>query len=115
MVTTILVFLGVLLILVLAHEFGHFITAKRMGMVVEEFAFGFPPRLASFKRKGTRYSFNLFPIGGYVKIKGEDGNDSDPDSFASKPVPARLLVLSAGVLMNLFLAWVLLSLSFGIG
>ena len=114
---TVLVFIGLLLVLVLAHEWGHFIVARGAGCGVEEFAFGFPPRLFSFVRRGTRYSFNLLPIGGYVKIEGEDMDDPypGPTNFASKTPLKRLLVLAAGVLMNAVLAAVLLSIQAGIG
>lgn len=114
---TVLVFIGLLLVLVLAHEWGHFIVARGAGCGVEEFAFGFPPRLFSFVRRGTRYSFNLLPIGGYVKIEGEDMDDPNPGptNFASKTPLKRLLILAAGVLMNVVLAAVLLSMQAGIG
>ena len=109
MLTTILVFAGILLVLVLVHEFGHFFAARKTGMVVEEFGFGFPPKIASIKRGGTKYSFNALPLGGFVKIQGENGDDERPGSFSSKSIPKRLSVLAAGVLMNFVLAWVLLS------
>lgn len=111
MFTTLLTFLAVLAVLVLAHEFGHFIVAKKSGMTVEEFGFGFPPRLWVYKAKdGVEYSINWIPLGGFVRIKGENGHDrQDPDSFASKPAWKRFLVLIAGVTMNMFLAAVLLS------
>lgn len=114
---TVIVFVLMLLALVLAHEAGHFIAAKRAGCKVEEFAFGFPPRLWSFKKNGTRYSFNLLPIGGYVKIEGEDMQDEQPgpDSFGSKSVLWRLVILTAGVIMNVVLAAVLLTWQAGIG
>lgn len=107
----VVVFIVLLLVLVLAHECGHFWAARRAGCRIEEFAFGFPPRLFSFMHGGTRYSFNLLPLGGYVKIEGEDMNESSPGptSFASKPVPWRIVILAAGVAMNIALAFVLLS------
>jgi len=110
MFVTIVAFVVVLGVLVLVHEFGHFITAKRAGLTVEEFGFGFPPRLASFKRGGTRYSLNWIPFGGFVKILGEDGGEQDsPKSFASRGVGIRALIVAAGILMNYVLAIVLLS------
>lgn len=116
MLTTIIVFVVVLGVLVLVHEFGHFITAKRAGLAVEEFGFGFPPRLFSFKRGGTRYSLNLIPFGGFVKILGEDGgNTDDRHSFASRGVGIRSLIVAAGVLMNYLLAIVLLSVVSALG
>ena len=97
-------------LLVLVHEFGHFITAKWAGIRVDEFAIGFPPRLFSFKRGETTYSINLLPIGGYVRMPGENGETTneqgqhDPRAFASKPASKRLIVLLAGVTMNLIFA-----------
>ncbi len=70
---SILIFLAILFVLVLVHEFGHFIVAKLSGMRVDEFGIGFPPKLFGIKRGETEYTFNLFPIGGFVKIFGEDG------------------------------------------
>ncbi|MDP3727406.1 MAG: M50 family metallopeptidase [bacterium] len=116
MLLTILVFIVLLGALVLVHEWGHFFVARRFGVRVEEFAFGFPPRLASFMRKGTRYALNLIPIGGYVKIYGEGGEDErDPESFSSRPIWQRLAIIAAGVGMNVVLAWALFSIGHGIG
>ncbi len=108
---TVIVFIALLLILVLAHEFGHFWAARRAGCRIEEFAFGFQPRLFAFERGGTRYSFNLLPIGGYVKIEGEDMDEPTPGptSFASKTATWRVAILAAGVIMNVVLAAVLLT------
>jgi regulator of sigma E protease len=100
-------------LLVIAHEFGHFITAKRAGIRVDEFALGFPPRLFSFRRGETLYSINLLPLGGYVRMPGENGEmtdeagNFDPRSFAAKSAGIRAIVLLAGVTMNLILAVVL--------
>ena len=116
MFTTILLFLVILSVLVFAHEFGHFIVAKKSGMKVEEFGFGFPPRAFSIRRGDTEYSVNWIPLGGFVKIKGESGQHrEETDSFASKPAWKRFLVLIAGVAMNLLTAWVLLSAGFMFG
>lgn len=107
---TVLIFIVVLGVLVLVHEFGHFITAKRAGMKVEEFGFGFPPKIFSIKKGETRYSLNLIPFGGFVKIYGEDGDDrSNPRSFSAKSAGTRSRVIVAGVVMNILLAFVLLS------
>jgi len=109
----ILYFFIALAALILSHEFGHFIVAKRSGIRVDEFGFGFPPRLFSFKKGETLYSFNLLPIGGFVKIHGEEGGKSgDPRSFASKPVSVRAAVLAAGVAFNMVAAWFLISAGF---
>ncbi len=117
MFLTVLIFIIVLGLLVFVHEFGHFITAKKMGMKVEEFGFGFPPRIWSKEGKdGVTYSVNWIPLGGFVKIKGEDGeNRGDPDSFASKKPWKRAIVLCAGVAMNFLLCAVLFSIGFMIG
>lgn len=116
MISTILLFLVVLSLLVFVHEAGHFIMARKMGMKVEEFGFGFPPRLFGWKRGGTLYSINWIPLGGFVKIKGESGDHKeDGDSFASKKAWQRLVVLVAGVVMNLVFAWILLSIGFMVG
>ncbi|MDP4010498.1 MAG: site-2 protease family protein, partial [Candidatus Spechtbacteria bacterium] len=117
MLVTILIFIAILGIVVLSHEFGHFIVAKKAGMRVEEFGFGFPPRLFGFKKGETLYSINLLPVGGFVKIFGEDGGErQDPKSFSSNSVFARSLVIVAGVVMNIILAYALFSAShmFGI-
>ncbi len=105
---------------VVIHEFGHFITAKKLGMRVKEFAFGFPPRLFSFTKGETTYSFNAVPLGGYVSIDGENGsttgsegdNTKDPRIFSNKSKWAQAIVLFAGPFMNLLLAFVLLSISY---
>ncbi len=118
MLITILIFIAILAVLVLAHEFGHFIVAKKSGCKVEEFGFGFPPKLFSYKPKNseTEYSFNLLPLGGFVKIKGENGEDTeDPKSFSNKPAWKRLSILVAGVAMNIVLAIVLMQIVMTVG
>lgn len=113
---TLLTFIIVLAVLVLAHEFGHYITARLMGMDVEEFGFGFPPRIFGKKIGKTLYSINLIPLGGFVRIKGEDDlQASGTGNFGEKSLGARALVVSAGVIMNLLLASVLFSIGFMIG
>lgn len=113
-----LIFLVILLILVLVHEFGHFFTAKKFGIRVDEFGFGFPPKLFSRKFGETEYSLNLLPIGGFVKIFGENpdlenstGSDSNR-SFINKPKYQQAIVLFAGVFANFLLAWFLFSFGF---
>ncbi|HSX24706.1 MAG TPA: RIP metalloprotease RseP [Candidatus Andersenbacteria bacterium] len=110
-IVIIAIFIAMLLILVLVHEWGHFFVAKKAGCTVEEFGFGFPPRLLSKTWRGTLYSLNLFPIGGFVKIKGENMDEETPSatSFASKSAWWRIAILSAGVAMNILFAVVLLS------
>jgi len=90
--------------------------AKRAGVRVDEFGFGFPPRIFGIKKGETIYSLNLFPIGGFVKIYGEEGQGkNDPRSFASKSISRRSKILVAGVAMNFFLAALLLSIGYNIG
>ena len=101
--TTVLLFFVVISILILIHELGHFIAARAFGVRVEEFALGFPPRVTSVVRGETRYSLNAIPIGGYVKMTGEE-DPSNPKSLASRSIRVRATVLVAGVIMNLALA-----------
>lgn len=116
MITTVIIFIAVLSVLVFVHEFGHFISAKRAGVRVDEFGFGFPPRAFGIKRGDTIYSVNWIPLGGFVKIKGESGeHEGDEDSFAHKPAWRRAIILCAGVVMNLVLAWTLLTVGYAIG
>lgn len=113
---TLLLFLLVLTILVLVHECGHFFVARAIGADVEEFGFGFPPRVWGIKRGKTLYSINAIPLGGFVKIRGEQGGDEKAaGSFSSKPVWQRLLVLAAGVGMNVVLAWILFTILAAVG
>ena len=110
MIGTVITFVVVLSVIVFAHECGHFFCAKKAGVAVEEFGFGFPPRIFGVKKGGTIYSINWIPIGGFVRLKGEGGEDEhDKDSFSSKSVRSRGLIIGAGVIMNLVLAWVLIS------
>lgn len=113
---TIIIFIAILLALVLVHEWGHFYAARKVGVKVPEFGFGFPPRLFGIKKGETLYSINLLPLGGFVKLKGEQGEaKGEPDSFASQSAARRSLILVAGVLMNVVLAWVLLTIGFSAG
>jgi len=102
----ILSFLIILSVLILVHEAGHFLMAKRYGIKVEEFGFGYPPRLIGIKRKGVVWSLNLLPLGGFVRMLGENVPEGK-DSFASQRKRVRLLVLLAGVAMNFLLGVVL--------
>lgn len=114
----ILIFVVILLVLVVSHEFGHFIVAKKSGIRVDEFSFGFPPKLFGVKKGETSYNFNALPFGGYVKIFGESPDDASlygPDSkrsFVNKPWYTQAAVLLAGVTMNFLVAWLLLSIGF---
>src|SRR5579859_3825387 len=152
-------------LLVLVHEFGHFITAKWAGIRVEEFGLGFPPRVIGVRKRErggwdvvwfgggrtdtdenadrqyspfsgtsggvstlnapatnhTLYSLNLLPIGGFVRMPGENGDihdpngNYDPQSFAAKSAGKRIIVLVAGVIMNFLLAGVLFTIAYGLG
>lgn len=116
LIVTIATFLLILGLLVFVHELGHFMVAKRAGMQVEEFGFGFPPRMFGFKKGETIYSVNWIPLGGFVKIAGEDGGENDnPKAFSNKGFWARFAVLAAGVSMNVIFAWLIISVAMGIG
>jgi regulator of sigma E protease len=120
-VGTVAAFLGVLVVLVLVHELGHYLVAKRAGITVEEFGIGFPPRITSIMWHGTRYSLNWIPLGGFVRMLGEDGDvevrrlrergltDDEVEhamagAFNRRPIWVRIGVLLAGVAMNFVLA-----------
>ncbi len=114
----ILIFIIILLVLVLVHEFGHFFAAKKFGIRVDEFGFGFPPKIFGKKFGETEYSLNALPIGGFVRIYGEnpdEENTNGPDSsrsFVNKPRWQQAIVLFAGIFANFILAWLLLSFGF---
>ena len=104
-ILTIFVFLLVLFIVVIVHEFGHFIMAKKSNIKVEEFAVGFPPNIISKKYKDTEYKLNWIPLGGYVKLLGEHLSDPEAEgSFKSAPPFKKLIVTLAGPAFNVFLA-----------
>jgi regulator of sigma E protease len=147
MLLTIVVFVIVLSVLVFVHELGHFWVARKMGVKVEEFGFGLPPRAVGFlnftsqkeavkpakhwkifwgeqlpeaeegfKADDTVYSVNWLPLGGFCKIKGENGeNEADRDSFVAKKIWQRISIISAGVIMNVFLAMALFAVGYMIG
>src|SRR3989344_171253 len=108
---TFIIFIFVLGVLVIVHEFGHFWIARRNGVRVDEFGFGFPPKLLGIKRGETVYSLNALPLGGFVKIFGEDMEEGKDDSrsFATKSIGARSRIIVAGVVMNILLAVFLFS------
>lgn len=113
---TVIIFIIVLSVLVFVHELGHFVMAKRASMKVEEFGFGFPPRLFGIKKGETIYSINWIPFGGFVKIFGEDGEHRDnPRSFGAGKASTRAGVIVAGVVMNLILAIFLLIIGNAVG
>jgi len=111
MLITLIIFFVILLALVLSHEAGHFFSALFFGIKVEEFGFGIPPRMFGVRsKKGILYSFNWLPLGGFVKITGEDGGESqDSSHFSNKSSWVQTAVLASGVFMNLVLAYVIFS------
>jgi regulator of sigma E protease len=119
---TIIIFILVLAIIILVHEFGHFIVAKKSGVKVEEFGVGLPPRIWGKKIGETLYSVNWIPFGGFVRMLGEDAGVPVPKlpetlgrSFSDKSKLTQALILIAGISFNLIFAWLIISLSFSIG
>ena len=111
MLVTIVSFIFVLGILIFVHELGHFLVAKKVGIRVERFSLGFPPTIFSRKRGETEYCIGVIPLGGYVKMAGENPDEEvtgSPDEFMSKSILQRSLVIFAGPFMNYLLAIVLL-------
>src|SRR5438309_1235779 len=105
MIVTIIIFILTLGFLVVTHELGHFLMAKKFGIKVEEFGFGIPPKLWGKKIGETIYSLNWLPVGGFVKLLGEDETDKDvlknTRSFSAQPVHHRIAVEVAGVIINI--------------
>lgn len=107
MIGSILIFIIVLSILVLVHEWGHFVMARRAGVLVEEFGFGLPPRIFGIKKGETLYSINALPFGGFVKLHGESTEESVTDpkrAFLNLNKRKRIGIIVAGVVMNFILA-----------
>lgn len=104
----------VLAVLILVHEFGHYFAARRCGVKVEEFGIGIPPRLFGWTRNGVIWSINAIPFGGFVRVKGEDGENMEPDSMNAKPPLQRAFFLSAGAAMNILFAVLLMFLVLGV-
>src|SRR5215469_15751621 len=101
------IYLLILGVLITFHELGHMLVAKRAGVTVSEFAFGFGPRLFGIERGGTLYTVNLLPLGGFCRMVGEDSADDgspDPGNFQHKPLYARFLIILAGPFFNFILA-----------
>jgi regulator of sigma E protease len=110
--SVLLLILGLVLfvLLVVVHEFGHFVMARRHGVDVEEFGLGFPPRAKVLtKKKGTIYSLNWLPLGGFVRLKGEHDADDAPHSYGAATLGTKVKILLAGVFMNLVAAFVILT------
>lgn len=114
---TILAFIIIFSLLIFIHELGHFTAAKRAGVKVEEFGFGLPPRLFGVKRGETIYSINWVPFGGFVRMLGEDDGKASKSkrSFANQPLRTQAWIVCAGVVMNLLLAFFLLTVGFWVG
>ena len=102
-------FVVILVPLVVIHELGHFIAARRAGVTVHEFGIGFPPRAKTLgtDSKGTVYTLNWLPLGGFVRLEGEDGESVERHAFVNQPLRTRLVILLSGVVMNILLAFVL--------
>ncbi len=107
-----LIVLGILFLLslVIIHEIGHFVAARRAGIDVEEFGIGFPPRIAILTEKnGTKYTLNALPLGGFVKLKGEHDSDLEPGAYGAATLKQKIVVMVAGVVMNVLVAIFLLT------
>jgi regulator of sigma E protease len=103
----------ILAVLILVHEIGHFVAARLIGVKVEEFGIGIPPRIKGWRRNGVLWSINWIPFGGFVKVLGEDGKAADPESINAKPPAKRAFFLVAGSAMNFLLAFFLMILVVG--
>lgn len=115
---TILYFLGALSILIVVHEWGHFIAARLCGIRVEQFSIGFGPKIFGFKGGDTEYKISLLPLGGYVKMAGDELSEldkNDKSAFYNKPVWKRMLVVLAGPSMNFLLCMILMPIVFMLG
>lgn len=108
-IESILIFIAVVLILVVSHELGHFSMSKFFGVRVDEFGVGIPPRIFGIKKGETLYSLNLLPLGGFVKIFGEEQDIEDPRSFSAKGFWQKTLIVAAGVIANIIVAFLLFS------
>src|SRR3990170_686236 len=108
---SVLPFLGMLIALIVVHELGHYITAKIFGIKVLEAGLGYPPRAWGFEWRGTIYSFNWLPLGGFVRLLGEE-DPTHPQSLAAQAAWKRLIVLGAGSFMNFLLPVILFAIAF---
>ena len=102
----ILVAILILGVIIVVHEFGHFIAGRLCGIGVEEFSVGFGPRLLGWRRKNTDYSLRAIPLGGYCRFAGEDASDPAPDAMNNAVVWKRIITIAAGAMMNFVLAYV---------
>ncbi|MCP4751837.1 MAG: RIP metalloprotease RseP [Proteobacteria bacterium] len=118
MILSIITVVLVLSFLVFAHELGHYLAAKKVGVRVLEFSIGFPPKIVSKVVGKTEYMISLIPLGGYVRLEGQNIDDEDPEepeNYAAKNIWQRFVILIAGPVMNLFIALVFICLVFFIG
>ena len=113
MLLMVIIFLLIFTVIVVAHEWGHYITAKKCGVLVHEFAVGMGPILWSKQAGETLYSIRLFPIGGFCRMEEEEGESKNPRAMSSKKPWQKLLIVGAGAIMNFILAWVLASILVG--
>lgn len=111
--TTAIVTIVIFLVMITLHEFGHFIMAKAVGVDVLEFAVGMGPAIFKKQGKNTLYSVRIFPIGGYCKLDGEDGESSNAGAFCNQKLWKRFLVVSAGAILNLILGFALFTVVVG--
>lgn len=120
LVISALAFLVLLTVLVIIHELGHYLMARKAGVAVEEFGFGLPPRALTLFRSGpTRFTLNWIPFGGFIRMKGDNLTDEHErrrsGTFAGASIPARILILIAGVVMNFLFAILLFAVGFSVG
>ncbi len=109
-----LLIVPILAVLVTVHEFGHFFAARFFGVAVEEFGIGLPPRIVGRVWKGTLWSLNAIPLGGFARMKDENTSGAAPDSFQTKPASARAIILIAGIVFNFIFAALLFAIIFAV-
>ena len=118
MITTVLSFIVVLGFLIFIHELGHYLAARHVNVRVETFSIGFPPKMTGFRRGNTDYQICWIPLGGYVRLFGQNVMDedlNDPENYASKSVWQRFYILVAGPAMNLVFAFIFMPLVYLVG
>ena len=109
------------MLLVIIHELGHFAAARKFGVKVLEFGLGIPPKVKKLftDRKGTQYTLNAIPLGGFVRLKGEDPHDPETfrakDSFMTVKLFPKIVILLGGIIMNVFAAWLIFTIVFAVG
>ncbi|MDP4118295.1 MAG: M50 family metallopeptidase [Bacillota bacterium] len=106
-IMTVLIAIIVFLFIIMVHEFGHFITAKMFHVKVPEFAIGFGPAIFKRQKGETLYSLRAFPIGGYVRMEGEDENSDDVNALCNKPIWQRIIIVAAGAFLNILMGFII--------